>query len=65
MKELQIEGIISCPKCDGYSIVRQNARNEFQIKCSHCRYHTEWSKKHEAIIKWYNEWIRSRLWQRQ
>lgn len=54
MKEFTLKNIIDCPVCGSSVILRRNASKDFQIYCPTCKAHSEWMRKADTIIQWYN-----------
>ncbi|MBQ3548443.1 MAG: Lar family restriction alleviation protein [Oscillospiraceae bacterium] len=54
MRNITLENLIFCPLCGGQPAVHSNSRNRFRISCSRCGASTDWMKKTDAVIAWYN-----------
>lgn len=54
MKQVKLDDLIFCPLCGTAPVVYTDSRHRFSIQCPRCGARTDWLKKTDAVIKWYN-----------
>jgi len=63
MKTINTRALHKCPICGARAILRKNASKEFQVTCTKCECRTNWYRKTDAVITWYNMMIQ--LWKNE